>query len=135
MLISILSLVVPAAFFAALDTGGGTEATITSEDVITDTYRNDFLRISRGFAVLLLLIYIFSRWYLHNPPGKGNALQVPEDAPEEIKEKEKELEEAEPDVNPWACMILLAVAVALMAVTAEFVSRFPCLLSRPPYSI
>ncbi|EIM84946.1 uncharacterized protein STEHIDRAFT_60432 [Stereum hirsutum FP-91666 SS1] len=117
----ILSLIVPAAFFAALDRGEpNTTSTATSEDVITDAYRGDFLKISRGSAILLLIIYVFSRWYLHNPPGEGNALQLPPDAPAELKEKEEELAEAEPEVNPWACIILLLVANAIMAVTAEF---------------
>ena len=37
--------------------------------------------------------------------------------------KEEELEEATPEVNVYACVILLAVSVTLMAVTAEFVSE------------
>jgi len=38
-----------------------------------------------------------------------------------VLEKEKELAEAKPEVNPWACLILLTTTVALMAVTAKFV--------------
>lgn len=126
-----MSLIVPAAFFAALDRGEpNTTSTATSEDVITDAYRGDFLKISRGSAILLLIIYVFSRWYLHNPPGEGNALQLPPDAPAELKEKEEELAEAEPEVNPWACIILLLVANAIMAVTAEFVSELPAITSQ-----
>lgn len=47
--------------------------------------------------------------------------------PAEALRKEQELAEAEPDVNPWACIILLIITVALMGVTAEFVrsARFP----------
>jgi uncharacterized membrane protein len=31
----------------------------------------------------------------------------------------------EPEVNPWACLLLLAATVALMGVTAEFVRVLP----------
>ena len=61
---------------------------------------------------------------MHNPPGDNNALTVPHDAPEELKHEEKHLREEEPLTNPWACMILLVVTVAIMAVTAEMV-RLP----------
>ena len=44
--------------------------------------------------------------------------------------KEQELAEAEPDVNPWACLILLVITVGLMGVTAEFV-RFTRLSPLP----
>ena len=60
--------------------------------------------------------------YLHNPPGKDNALSVPHDAPEELKEHEQRLREEEPLTNPWACMIMLLIIVALLANTAEWVS-------------
>jgi hypothetical protein len=47
--------------------------------------------------------------------------------PAEALRKEQELAEAEPDVNPWACIIVLVITVALMGVTAEFVrfTRLP----------
>jgi hypothetical protein len=51
--------------------------------------------------------------------------------PAEALRKERELAEAEPDVNPWACIILLVITVALMGVTAEFVHfTRPSLLAR-----
>jgi hypothetical protein len=49
--------------------------------------------------------------------------------PLEALRKERELAEAEPDVNPWACIALLVFTVGLMGVTAEFV-RLPI----SPYS-
>jgi len=60
---------------------------------------------------------------LHNPPGKDSA---DEDMPHpkitaEALRKELELAEAEPDVNPWACIITLIITVGLIGVTAEFV--------------
>src|SRR5258707_3250071 len=41
--------------------------------------------------------------------------------PAEALRKELELAEAEPDVNPWACIITLIITVGLIGVTAEFV--------------
>jgi Ca2+:H+ antiporter len=40
-----------------------------------------------------------------------------------VLRREQELKEAKPEVNPWACLILLAVTVALMTVTAVFVRQ------------
>ncbi|KAH9020320.1 hypothetical protein EDB85DRAFT_2153176 [Lactarius pseudohatsudake] len=116
--VGVLALTIPAAFFAATDTksnNGSENAT-----AITDTVRDDFLRISRGFAVILLVIYVGSRFYLHDSPGANNAFTLRPHIPEEVLRREKELEEAEPEVNPWACLILLAITVALMGVTAVF---------------
>jgi hypothetical protein len=45
------------------------------------------------------------------------------DVPPEVLRREQELKEAKPEVNPWACLILLIVTVALMAVTAVFVRQ------------
>ncbi|KAH9972678.1 hypothetical protein BJV74DRAFT_879751 [Russula compacta] len=88
----------------------------------SDPLRHDMLRMSRGFAVILLVIYVCSRIYLHDPPGQDqDDLFLPHpEIPAEALRKQRELAEAEPDVNPWACLILLVVTVALMGVTAEF---------------
>lgn len=50
-----LTLLVPAAFFAALDRGVGSELG-TAGSIVNDTTRGQFLRISRGLAVLLLIV-------------------------------------------------------------------------------
>jgi Ca2+:H+ antiporter len=47
------------------------------------------------------------------------------DIPPEALEKERELSLEKPKVNPWACMILLTITVALMGVTAAFVRTVP----------
>jgi len=65
--------------------------------------------------------YVCSRFYLYDPPGDGNLFMPHPDVPPEALRKQRELAEAKPEVNPWACIILLAITVALMAVTAEFV--------------
>ena len=56
--------------------------------------------------------------------------------PELLLRREKELDEAEPEVNPWACLILLVVCVAsqpsLCVFTEEYV--FYLSISRLAYS-
>jgi Ca2+:H+ antiporter len=137
--VGVLALTIPVAFFAAID--GGTNDGAEGVQGPSDTLRADFLGMSRGFSVILLFMcvpslslfsnettrvltsacsYIGSRFYLHDPPGKNNAFSPRPDIPPELLRREKELEEAEPDVNPWACIILLVVCVALVGVTAEF---------------
>lgn len=66
--------------------------------------------------------YVMSRVFLHNPPGEDNALKVAPNAPLQLKQEEQHLAHAEPDINPWACILLLVVTVGIMAATAEFVS-------------
>ncbi|ETW78302.1 H+/Ca2+ exchanger Vxc1-like protein [Heterobasidion irregulare TC 32-1] len=120
--LGVLALVVPAAFFAALDQGLTTNAdgSESGGGVVVDALRADFLRLSRGFAIVLLVVYVCSRFYLHDPPGQDNAFRLPAGAPQEAIERERELANAEPEVNPVGCVVLLAVTVAIMAVMAEF---------------
>lgn len=141
-----MATLLPTAFFAALDRGvnavaeGAGEA--ASDTLVNDATRAKILHISRGLAIILLVMcvhrkllyssvcltdcyatrYVASRVYLHNPPGENNALTVPHDAPDAIKHEEHHLLQQEPKTNPWLCMILLIITVAVMAATAEFVS-------------
>jgi len=82
--------------------------------------RANFLWFSRGTAVILLVIYVCSRIFLTNPPGDANALELHPTAPEAMREMERELREAEPEVNSWVCLGTIIITIALMAVTAEF---------------
>ncbi|KXN87954.1 Vacuolar calcium ion transporter [Leucoagaricus sp. SymC.cos] len=123
----VLSLVLPAAFFAALDrgvnVGGG--ATEEASVLLTDEMRDHFLRFSRGMAIIMLIMYICSRIYLHDPPGDDNALQPHAELPDAIREHEEKLASEDPEVNQWICIVVIVIAVAFMAVTAEFVCRKP----------
>jgi Ca2+:H+ antiporter len=80
--------------------------------------------------------YVSSRFYLHDPPeGDDDASMPHPEIPLEALRKEQELADAEPDVNPWACIVLLAITVALMGVTAEFVrlsASLYSLIASPP---
>ncbi|KII95922.1 hypothetical protein PLICRDRAFT_99140 [Plicaturopsis crispa FD-325 SS-3] len=122
--IGVLTLLLPAAFFAALDRGvlaiPEAGSTAAAQSVVNDTVRGQFLQISRGLSIILLIVYVGSRIYLHNPPGEDNALRPHPDAPIEIKHEEAHLKHADPEINPWACMLLLVLTVGLMAPTAEW---------------
>ena len=73
-------------------------------------------------AVVLLVVYVGSRIFLHNPPGEGNAGKVAPNAPLEQKLEEINLQIVQHEIHPLACVVLLWVTIALMSVTAEFVS-------------
>jgi Ca2+:H+ antiporter len=109
--VGVLTLLLPAAFYAAVD---GTATTIT------DQTKDDFLQISRGLAVLLLSIYIASRIFYHNPPGEGHNMLNHPNAPKELKTEEDKLAHEEPIVNQWVCLCFLAINVGIMATTAEW---------------
>jgi len=119
--IGVMTLLLPAAFFAALDRGILPTGADAAESVLDDTLRGVLLQMSRGLAVILLAVYVCSRIFLHNPPGKGNSeLAEHKLAPLELKERAKEFEENDPEVNQWVCLGMLAVTIAIMAATAEW---------------
>ncbi|KAF8321263.1 hypothetical protein DL93DRAFT_2052113 [Clavulina sp. PMI_390] len=128
--LGVLTLVVPAAFFAGIRnnvaSSGSSEivqnlaASVSVPSPISDETRGELLKLSRGLAVILLIGYIGSRIYLHNPPGQGNALSVPAGAPTALKEKEAELEEEQPQMNQWSCFVAFAITIPLLAITAEW---------------
>ncbi|KAJ3477570.1 hypothetical protein NLI96_g10367 [Meripilus lineatus] len=120
----VLTVLLPTAFFAALDRGiksvSDTGEPQFDDTLVNDEVRGQLLRMSRGLAVLLLVVYICSRIFLTNPPGDDNAGTIHESAPEEHKREEEELKHKTPLTNPWACIILLVITIGIMATTAEF---------------
>ncbi|KAJ7781584.1 hypothetical protein B0H16DRAFT_1498964 [Mycena metata] len=99
----VLTILLPAAFFAALNSSNSA-GTGLSDDV-----RGDILKVSRGLALILLVVYICSRVFLHNPPGPESQLHEHKEAPAEDQ-----------SINPWVGLILLLLTVALLTVTTEF---------------
>lgn len=121
----VLTLVLPAAFFAALSRG--TDAAVSevadeteSPELLSDDMRGRFLAFSRGMAIILLVMYICSRFYIHDPPGEGNAFLPHAELPAAIREHEEKLEHEEPEVNQWVNIVVIVTSVGLMAVTAQF---------------
>lgn len=133
----VLSLLIPAAFFNALDHAATASAEI---QVVSDATRHLILEMSRGIAVILLLMYvqsqnsrllminpagsyIASRIFIHNPPGGGNAFMLNSNTPDEIHMEEDRLVHENPEVSSWFCILFLLATIAVMAVTAEMVCR------------
>lgn len=103
--------------------------------------RGDLLKLSRALAIFLLVMcvylhlfisrttphrrpfysYVCSRFYLHNPPGDTDSLHDHPNAPTGFKADVARLEEEDPVLNPWVCIIMLTVTVILVGFTTEFV--------------
>ncbi|KAG5340471.1 hypothetical protein C0989_001487 [Termitomyces sp. Mn162] len=64
--------------------------------------------------------YVSSRIFLHNPPGKNNALMLDADAPAAMMEEEKELLKEEPKANQYVLIVVLLISIAIMAATTEW---------------
>ncbi|KAG9048395.1 hypothetical protein FS837_013032 [Tulasnella sp. UAMH 9824] len=92
---------------------------LTGYDAVSDETRGVLLQISRGMAVIMLIIYVASRFYLHNPPGdkptKRAAL-----AALSPKEREDLLENSKPLVNPGVCVAFLVTTAMVMTLTIEW---------------
>ncbi|KAI0699516.1 hypothetical protein C8T65DRAFT_742494 [Cerioporus squamosus] len=122
LLIGILAILLPTALFSTLDQGAdkvAEESATAASELVSDATAG-ILHISRGIAVILLVIYIASRFYLHDPPPEHVGITTPQDAHPAIKHEEARLLAEEPKTNPWACMLVLLMTVAMMAVTADF---------------
>jgi Ca2+:H+ antiporter len=117
------------------------DVAVASTDIISDNVRGHFLKLSRALAMFLLVMYVLhlvinlmaflkdlldryvcSRFYLHDPPGIRESLYDHEDAPESFKAAVQETERGDPELNPWVCIILLAVTAVLIGLTTELVS-------------
>ncbi|KDQ21776.1 hypothetical protein BOTBODRAFT_26200 [Botryobasidium botryosum FD-172 SS1] len=155
MTMSVLTLLIPAALFAALygndygpgagelhrnstaaasEHGGATAEAAhgiavrsvfrLTEHVpapaVSDETKLRILHISRACAIMLLIVYIASRFYLHNPPGEDADEKRMADAPEALRRAEEETLEEKPELRPLVCVILLLITVPLTAFTLEW---------------
>ncbi|KAI0776939.1 hypothetical protein BD413DRAFT_468225 [Trametes elegans] len=149
----LLAIVLPTAFFAALDRGYDTDPAPASahapfSPLVSDRVRDDLLKMSRGMSVMLLLVYIASRLYRHLPPRLSSRPQqsTPTTAKSETAsatvdrlrmapladERDQhppasgrgqdgpQKGEGSRPLHQVACMLLIVVSIAVMAVTAEF---------------
>ncbi|KAF9534976.1 hypothetical protein CPB83DRAFT_803369 [Crepidotus variabilis] len=121
--IGVLSLLLPFAFFTAVNSSfHPAGADLVSP--INDAVRDKILDLSRGLAVLLLIVYICSRIYLHNPPGDELLLlYAAPNAPAALKQEAEKYKEKDPELNQWVCIIMLLVSLGLMATTAEWLVK------------
>ncbi|KAG2159006.1 uncharacterized protein EDB93DRAFT_1117574 [Suillus bovinus] len=119
--VGVLALLLPASFYAAINSG--TSNAILANGELSDlgsSTQSDFLNMSRGLAMMLIIIYICSRIFYHNPPGAGNTLLTHSLAPAQFKVDDEKLQKEEPDVNQWVCICFLIVNIGVMAVTSEW---------------
>jgi len=119
--VGVLAILMPTAFFCALNTHFAPTG-FEKLTAVTDRVRGEILKFSRGMAVLLLIFYICSRIYLHNPPGEKDPLSLAEapNAPEALKEEVEHLLTHDPEVNQYVCIVALLIVLGLMATTAEW---------------
>ncbi|PFH52599.1 hypothetical protein AMATHDRAFT_74077 [Amanita thiersii Skay4041] len=114
--IGVLSLLLPAAYFGALDRAAITSEFLERQPVLSDDSRDTFLVLSRGISVVLLVVYVCSRIFLHNPPGPDDL----EDQGGAEQSSGVHKPEAGPEVNQYICIIMLIISIGLMAATAEW---------------
>ncbi|OCH87994.1 hypothetical protein OBBRIDRAFT_836948 [Obba rivulosa] len=65
LLLGVMAILLPTALFAALDRGVTIPASGHSIALISDSTRGQILKMSRGISVLILIVYIFSRVFVH----------------------------------------------------------------------
>ncbi|ESK93746.1 sodium calcium [Moniliophthora roreri MCA 2997] len=118
LLLGVLSLLLPAAFFSAIDHGSDVAtADGASHGVINDETREIFLSMSRGVAFILLFVYVCSRIYVHNPPkSETDHIEVPLS----LLDEEDEFMYGDPKISQWVCIPMLFVTLLLMSLTAIF---------------
>ncbi|KAE9395773.1 hypothetical protein BT96DRAFT_825692 [Gymnopus androsaceus JB14] len=123
LLMGALTLVLPTALYATLQ---------NADAMSDDSIREDLLKVSHALAIILLIVYAYSRVFLYDPPGENNAFRALPDAPTALLEEERKLLHEEPEVNQWVCIAFLLATIGLMAPSAEWV----CSLSSvfPTYS-
>ncbi|KAJ3826687.1 hypothetical protein F5880DRAFT_1610022 [Lentinula raphanica] len=117
LLMGVLTLLLPTALFTTLE---DSNAVGTASSTSTDSIRATVLMISHGSSIILLVVYTYSRIFLYNPPGDGNAFRPLPDAPTALLEEERALLHEEPEVNQWVCIVYLLATIAFMAPTAEW---------------
>ncbi|KAJ3715570.1 hypothetical protein DFJ43DRAFT_1007234 [Lentinula guzmanii] len=117
LLMGVLTLLLPTALFTTLQ---DSNAVGTSFANSIDSIRETVLMISHGSAIILLVVYTYSRIFLYNPPGEGNAFRPLPDAPSALLEEERALLHEEPEVNQWVCIVFLLTTIAIIAPTAEW---------------
>ncbi|KAF5393657.1 hypothetical protein D9757_000296 [Collybiopsis confluens] len=114
----VLAFLLPIVFFTAMIISKGAEGSFSAGiPIVSDHMRGELLKVSRGMAVILLIIYICSRFFIHHPRGDDNAWQT--EAPEELKKRVEASEEEAPSINFSMSVIVSLICVGLMAITAE----------------
>jgi hypothetical protein len=78
--------------------------------------------------------YVCSRLYLHYPPGEEkHALNYLPTTPEDLKEKERQLQTQNPSANQYVVLAMLVIVIGIMAPTAQWVGHIrECMTNDSP---
>ncbi|EJT98256.1 hypothetical protein DACRYDRAFT_111228 [Dacryopinax primogenitus] len=119
--LAVLSLLVLVAFYAATF---GIALPATTAQVTTT--QAEILQISRGMAIILIVVYLGSRLILPWIVSEDVSYEAPEREIREIYEEE------EPIVPPWLCIFLVAIFLGVLIVTVLWlVDSFPFVTTEP----
>ncbi|OSD00416.1 hypothetical protein PYCCODRAFT_1437541 [Trametes coccinea BRFM310] len=143
LMVGVLSIVVPTAFFASLDRGHDTSPLDSPmfSPLVGDLLRDSVLKMSRAIAIMLFCVYVASRIYRHvpwpptvewfsslaHPSSLRTCLLATERPPNKVagtsadSEQTQETPVAESAKVPLAALaVFIVVSIAVMCVTAEF---------------
>ncbi|KAI8976411.1 hypothetical protein BD414DRAFT_509739 [Trametes punicea] len=127
LMIGVLSIVLPTAFFAALDRGHDTSPTIATAQtsfipLVGDALRDCILKMSRGIALMLLLVLgpLTCGGRAESPdPCPVPASTTPSDGIDGHATRQHHTK-AVPLMPLGLCVVFIVISVAVMCVTAEF---------------
>lgn len=117
MTMGVMCLVIPASFFSGIVSFNNNPV----EEIITNELRSTILKISRGMAIIMLLVYIASRIYSINPPGEeeDSTELYARGVHEAFREDEEKLKAEQPKISSWFCGFLLLIVIGLTVWTSE----------------
>ncbi|KAH9895938.1 hypothetical protein C8Q73DRAFT_458163 [Cubamyces lactineus] len=111
LMVGVLGVVIPTAFFAALDHGDNTIVAASPPiPLVGDGVRGWLLDMSHAVSVVLLVVYVISRVhrrYFHNVPDNGLACAQKEPRTTDL-------------VPRRLCAFFIVVSIVVMSVTTEF---------------
>lgn len=104
--------------------------TANGNDDNNDAREKTVLSLSRGTAIILLLLYVLYLWFQLKTHHNLFTIQQPEPHPtengntaavvEEARVEEEDEEEEEPHMSPWAAGTVLVVTTILVSICADY---------------
>ncbi|KAJ3540311.1 hypothetical protein NM688_g6245 [Phlebia brevispora] len=73
LIVGMYAIMIPTAYFRSLDESSQLVSVTVPDSVLSDDMRGALLRISRGLAFILIIVYVGSRIYIHLPPSDDTA--------------------------------------------------------------
>ncbi|KAI0331539.1 hypothetical protein GY45DRAFT_1275661 [Cubamyces sp. BRFM 1775] len=134
LMIGVLSVVIPTAFFVALDRGDNAMVIASPPaPLVGDRVRDWILKTSHAVAIMLLIVYVISRVHRHlwslSPQARAKLPQwlkcfLPTASESSVADEEhapKREQTKDADLVPrGVCAFIIIVSIVVMSVTAEF---------------